>query len=238
MTSNHLGRAWILALAIGTSLAPGCGGDGDTRVTGAAAPGTRGGPPPPVSGFQPSSSGGSGSFAGGGGGGFSGGVSGGGFSGGGGGGGHAHLGGAAGILVRREQRRREAIERAHRGPVRLTGLDEDQQRTADWGAATTSAHPVTGVDDDQCERIWAQHVATTEAYHSRRQDGLHSSISSTDERNFLRTCRTQSPQMQQCLDRAYLQEHEDECHAAREQDPHRLDAARQAAVSRDHPQEF
>lgn len=158
---------------------------------------------------------------------------------GGGGGGAPRLGGVGGYLHDQEARRRAAIERAHRppGPVRLTGLDEQQQRAADWGAATTSAHPVTSPDDDQCERLWAQHVATTEAYHAARHDGLHSAISASDERHFLRTCRAESPAQRQCLDRAYMQEHQDECQTAQRSDPQRQAAQRAAHAARE-PVEF
>jgi hypothetical protein len=135
----------------------------------------------------------------------------------------------------REVRRRAAIERAHRppGPVRLTGdgtMSEDAQRGADWGAASASSHPVTSVDDDQCERLWAQHVASSEAYHASRHDGLHSAISAADERHFLESCRDESPAVQQCMDRAYLEQHQTECEQAREADPRRREAARLRAA--------
>lgn len=212
----------------------GCGGGGDDEAA-SAHPSTSGS-------SRPTAAASTGFTAGGGGGGSFGGdgFSGGG-GGGGGGGGHGRLGGVGGILHEREVRRRAAIERAHRppGPVRLTGdgLDEDAQRARDWATASASAHPVTSVDDDQCERLWAQHVASSEAYHSTRHDGLHSAISASDERHFLASCRAQSPAMQQCMDRAYYEAHQDECQHAREQDPTHQRADRAAHASRE-PMQF
>lgn len=229
-----LRHACVLALAVGSaSFTAGCGGDeepsgphpGGSSASHPTASGTS-------TGFTPGPPSG-----GGGGGGFSAGPSFGG--GGGGGGGHGRLGGIGGVLHDREARRRAAIERAHRppGPVRLGSLDDTAQRTADWASASASAHPVTSVDDDQCERLWAQHVATTEAYHTTRHDGLHSAISDSEQRRFLRNCRAQSPAMQQCLDRAYLEAHQDECTEARAQDPSRRAAHRAAEASRE-PMQF
>ncbi|MFO0682053.1 MAG: hypothetical protein U0234_08380 [Sandaracinus sp.] len=228
------GRAtgFAVALVLGLTGAAGCGG-GDEEASSSASAHSSSSSSSSAStsssftpGPAPATYGGGDSFVGGGGGG-------------GGGGGAPHLGGVGGYLHDQEARRRAAIERAHRppGPVRLTGLDEQQQRAADWAAATTSAHPVTSPDDDQCERMWAEHVATTEAYHAARHDGLHSAISASDERHFLRTCRSESPAQRQCLDRAYVQEHQDECEAAQRSDPQRQAAERAAHAARE-PVEF
>ncbi len=217
----------------------GCGGGDEAQGPHSATGGSA--PRPAVAGstsFQPGPPAGSGGFGGGGGGGFGGGSLGGsgGFSGGGSShSAHPRLGGIAGVLHDREARRRAAIERAHRppGPVRLGSLDEQAQRGADWGASSAAAHPITSTDDDQCERLWAQHVASSEAYHATRHDGLHSATSARDQRHFLATCRAQPPAMQQCMDRAYLEQHQDECTQARAQDPTRREAARVRAAARE-----
>lgn len=221
----------MLALVVALPALPGCGGDSAPDSQHPSASGHAATPSGTSTAFSPGppAAGGGGGGFGGGGGGFSGG------GGGGGGGGHPRLGGIAGVLHDREARRRAAIERAHRppGPVRLGSLDEEAQRGADWGAATTSAHPITSVDDDQCERLWAQHVATTEAYHTSRHDGLHSVTGDRDRRRFLSSCRQQTPALQQCMDHAYFQAHQDECQHAREDDPRRRQAHRAATASRE-----
>lgn len=207
MTYAYVTR-WVVAGggAIAIALA-GCGGGGEPEHVSAS--GTRAHASTASTSYQP------GPPAAAPGGAFSG------FSGGGGGGGSRHggggpSGGIAGALYDRTVRQRALTERSHMGPERLDGTDPEQRRTEDWSAATSSAHPVTSPTDDDCDRLWAQHVATTEAYHARRHDGLHSAISPARERAFLTSCRAQPLAARQCMDRDYLVAHADECQAMRE----------------------
>ena len=181
----------------------GCGGGGDSQQTSSAAPAAHASTASPSYQAGPAPAPAGGAFSG--------------FSGGGGGGGgrvvhgQGPSGGIAGALYERTVRQRELTERQHRGPERLDGTDPAARRAADWASATGSAHGVTSPGDDDCDRLWSQHVATTEAYHATRRDGLHSATSAARERAFLEQCRATPEDARQCLDRTYLIAHRDEC---------------------------
>lgn len=222
---RRIGWSVGLSLLLSIAGALGCGGGGESSSSAA---------PPPSSSTQhsgtattapasgsfspgPSGGGGGGSFGGGGGGGF---VSGGG-GGGGGGGRHAHLGdpmhlgGVAGMLQRREAARQARIEKAHRppGPSRLTGLTDTEQRHADLISAARAASPTYRVDDDSCERAWAQHVAFERSLHETRADGLMPTDAqlAARRRAFLTSCHRSPEAAQQCLDADYAAAHRQEC---------------------------
>jgi hypothetical protein len=211
---------WVTAGAFGLALvAAGCGGGDEEQH---AAPSSAHAATPQSTAFRPAapgttSSGDMGSASG--------------FVVGGAGGGRPHLGGVGGALHDRLVRRRDAIERAHRppGPERLDGQSEQERLVSDWRTATTSAHPITGPTDDLCERMWAQHVATTESFHATRHDGLHSAVAASDRASFLEQCRAQPPQAQQCMDREYLAAHQDECQHMRDTEGARIHRQIQAA---------
>lgn len=213
-------QRWVLAGAVGLALAAaGCGGGDEEQH---ASSGAAHGPAAPSTQFRPPPPGGGG---GGGGGDFSGAYSTGAL------GGRPHLGGVGGALHDRTVRRREAIERAHRppGPERLDGQTEQQRLVSDWQTASSSAHPITGPTDDLCQRMWAQHVATTESFHSARHDGLHSAVTASDQASFLAQCRAQPQQAQQCMDREYLAAHQDECERMRDTEGARIHRQIQSA---------
>lgn len=195
----------LASLAIAVAIAGCGGGEGETHASAGGGGGHAARPTaPPSTAYQPSSSGSGGGVSEGFGSVHS---------------SHPRLGGTAGAMRAEEMRRIAAIERAHRppGPERLTGVDEADQRTADFmEAARTRA--ISSTDADACERAWDQHVATTEAFHARRHDGLHDPISASDRTSYLATCRQQSAEMQQCGDPAYMTEHMDECEDVRERE--------------------
>jgi hypothetical protein len=133
-----------------------------------------------------------------------------------GGGGAPRLGGLAGSLHDRVVRQREAIERAHRGPERLSGQSADDQRHSDFRTAYSSARAVPQPGDDDCDRLWARHAAGAEAFHALRHDGLHSATGPGAEQTFLTGCRGASPEERQCMDADYLIQHQDECATVRQ----------------------
>ncbi len=200
---------WTLRAGLAVLLAiAGCGGGEEEGHTSSGGPHASRAPAPPSTAYVPSSSGGPGPNEG-----FGSIHS-----------PHPRLGGTAAAMRAEEMRRIAAIEAAHRppGPQRLTGEDAEEQRLADWMAASQT-RSVPSADDDACERAWDQHVTTTEAFHARRHDGLHDPISARDRTSYLEHCRAQTPEMQQCGDPTYRIEHMDECQEMIE---------RQAAIAR------